>query len=373
MFTDAHESRCGGGTRAARAGRVASWAVLLAIASVSGDALAGSVGQFQDPLDTPAQVTRFATQTQLGAIATAGKRLVTVGVRGLIALSDDAGRTWRQVASPVSSDLVSVRFVSARQGWAAGHDGAILATADGGEHWVKQIDGRTTADLLKAHLGALAAGGDARAARLQKGVTLNYQDGPEVPMLDLWFESEQIGWAIGSFGTIIGTRDGGKTWASWMEKVDNDRMHHFNAIADVGGNVYLASEQGALFRLDRTSDRFIRIVTGYNGSFFGVVGTSAYVIAYGIGGSAYRSRDNGATWQRLSTGVQGSITSGCILDDGRLLFASQDGHLIMSRDQGDTFQTIAVSWPDLFTGIAAAGRNQVVLTGVSGVNRATLQ
>lgn len=373
MFAGAHEPRCGGGTRTARAGRVANWVVLLAIASVSAGAATGSDGKFQDPLDTPAQVTRFATRTQLGAIARAGARLVAVGVRGLIVVSDDDGRTWRQVACPVSSDLVSVRFVSARRGWASGHDGAILATADGGEHWVKQIDGRMTADLLKAQLGALAAGGDVRAARLQKGVTLNYQDGPEVPMLDLWFENEQIGWAIGSFGTIIGTSDGGKTWASWMEKVDNDRMLHFSAIADVGGNVYLASEQGALFRLDRTSGRFVRIATGYNGSFFGVVGTRAYLVAYGIGGSAYRSRDNGASWQRLSTGVQGSITSGCVLDDGRLLFATQDGHLIMSRDQGDTFQTIAVSRPDLFTGIASAGRNRVALTGVSGVNSATFQ
>ena len=373
MFAGVVEAGCGGGTRVARAGRIASWLVLLTIAGLSAGAYAGSDGKFQDPLDTPAQVARSATETQSSAIATAGTRLVAVGVRGLIVLSDDAGRTWRQVASPVSSDLVAVRFVSARRGWAAGHDGVILVTADSGEHWVKQIDGRMTANLLNGHLSALAASGDARAARLLKGVTLNYQDGPEVPMLDLWFEDEQIGWAVGSFGTIIGTRDGGNTWTSWMEKVDNDQMLHFNAIADVGGNVYLASEQGVLFRLDRARDRFVRISTGYNGSFFGIVGTSAYIVAYGIGGSAYRSRDDGASWQRLPTGVQGSITSACVLADGRLLLATQDGHLIVSRDQGDTFRQVAVSQPDLFTGIAPAERNRITLTGVSGVRSVTLQ
>ncbi|MGY2488426.1 YCF48-related protein [Cupriavidus sp. CP313] len=327
---------------------------------------------FQDPLDTPAQVTRFATTTQLGAIARAGARFVAVGVRGLIVLSDDDGLTWRQVKSPASADLVSVRFVSARQGWAAGHDGVILATTDGGEHWIKQTDGRTTAQLLKAQLSALAAGGDARAARLLKGVTLNYQSGPEVPMLDLWFEDERTGWAIGSFGTILGTNDGGKTWVSWIERVDNDNMLHFNAIGNVGGYIYLASEQGTLFRLDRTRGRFVPIATGYNGSFFGLVGTGEYVVAYGIGGSAYRSRDSGVSWQRLSTGVQGSITSACILDDGRLLFVTQDGRLIVSRDQGDTFQSVAVSQPDLFTGLAPAGRNRVTLTGMGGLRSASL-
>ncbi|MEX3941867.1 YCF48-related protein [Paraburkholderia sp. BR10937] len=273
----------------------------------------------------------------------------------------------------MSSDLVAVRFVSAREGWASGHDGVILVTADGGEHWARQIDGRITAELLRAHLGALAAAGEAHAATLLKGVKLNYQDGPEVPMLDLWFEDAQTGWAVGSFGTIIGTRDGGKTWTSWVEKVDDSRMLHFNAIADVGGNVWLASEQGLLFRLDREQGRFEPVSTGYNGSFFGVVGTRAYVVAYGIGGSAFRSRDGGASWQRLSTGVQGSITSACVLDDGRLLLATQDGHLIASRDQGDTFRQVAVSQPDLYTGIAPAGRNRVALTGVGGVRIVTLQ
>jgi photosystem II stability/assembly factor-like uncharacterized protein len=362
--------------RARRIGARASVCLLIslgAVVNVSIGAPGSSSGDFRDPLDTPAQATRFASATQTSAIARAGSRLVAVGAQGLIVLSDDDGQTWRQVASPVSSDLVAVRFVSAGRGWASGHDGVILATTDGGEHWARQIDGRMAADLLKAHLGKLAARGDAAAARLLKGVTLNYQNGPEVPMLDLWFENEQVGWAVGSFGTILGTRDGGQTWESWIEKVDSDKMLHYNAVGEVGGNVYLASEQGTVFRLDRKRDRFVAIATGYNGSFFGVVGTQAYIIAYGIGGSAYRSRDNGTSWQRLSTGVHGSITGACVLDDGRLLLVSQDGHLIMSRDEGDTFQRVAISRPDLFTGVAPAGPNRVVLTGLGGVRRVNLQ
>jgi photosystem II stability/assembly factor-like uncharacterized protein len=331
------------------------------------------MGSFRDPLDTPAQATRFATATQANAVTKVGARLVAVGVRGLIVLSDDDGRTWRQVASPVSSDLVAVRFAAPERGWVSGHDGVILATTDGGEHWTRQIDGRMAAEILQAHLGELAAHGDATAARLLKEVTLNYQNGPEVPMLDLWFENDRTGWAVGSFGTILGTIDGGHTWVSWIEKVDNGKMLHYYAVSEVGGNVYLASEQGTLFRLDRKRDRFVAISTGYNGSFFGVVGTQAYIIAYGIGGSAYRSRDNGASWQRLSTGVHGSLTGACVLDDGRLLFVSQDGHVIMSQDQGDTFRSVAISQPDLFTGIAPAGRNRIVLTGLGGVQRANLQ
>src|SRR5436309_10872053 len=32
--------------------------------------------------------------------------------------------------------------------------------------------------------------------------------------LDLWFDNEQVGWAAGPFGTLLGTKDGGKTWRS---------------------------------------------------------------------------------------------------------------------------------------------------------------
>ncbi|MBP0593285.1 glycosyl hydrolase [Paraburkholderia sp. LEh10] len=330
-------------------------------------------GTFVDPLDAPAQTTGFAATTQLGAIARAGSRLVAVGVRGLIVLSDDGGATWRQVPSPVGSDLVAVRFVSASLGWASGHDGVILATTDGGEHWVKQFDGRAAADLLKAHFTSRAASGDAAATRLLKETMLNYQNGPAIPILDLWFENAQTGWAVGPFGTILGTRDGGKSWASWIEKVDNDKMLHYTAASDAGGDVYLASEHGTLFKLDRLRDRFVAISTGYNGSFLGVVGSHGYVIAYGLGGSAYRSRDGGATWQRLSTGVHTSLTGACVLDDGRLLFATQDGHLIMSRDEGDTFRAVAVQRPDLITDVASVGRNRVVLTGLGGVQIVNLQ
>jgi photosystem II stability/assembly factor-like uncharacterized protein len=346
---------------------------LCLIASASFGAPPQSGVKFLDPLDAPAQATRFATTTYLGAIGPAGSRLVAVGLRGLIVLSDDNGETWHQVKSPVSSDLVAVRFVTAKRGWASGHGGVVLTTSDGGEHWAKQLDGRMAADLLKSHFGQLAANGNPNAERLLKEIALNYQDGPAVPMLGILFENEQIGWAVGSFGTIVGTTDGGKTWTSWIEKVDNDKMLHYNAISEVGGDLYLASEQGTLFRLDRFRQRFTAIATGYNGSFLGVVGSRGYVIAYGIGGSAYRSRDDGASWQRLSTGVHGSLTAACVLDDGRLIFVSQDGHLIVSRDQGDSFHALQPARLGLITDVAAAGHDRVALTGLGGTQTVNLE
>ena len=66
-------------------------------------------------------------------------RVIAVGDRGYIVLSDDNGRTWRRAKSPAAPLLTAVEFLDANNGWAVGHDSVILATADGGETWVQQF------------------------------------------------------------------------------------------------------------------------------------------------------------------------------------------------------------------------------------------
>jgi len=322
---------------------------------------------FNDPLDTPAPVTRIARLTHAAAVARAGDRVVAVGVRGLIIVSDNAGQAWRQVPVPVSSDLVSVRFADAWLGWAGGHDGVVLTTRDGGDTWHKLLDGRRSGAMLVDHFGKLAAAGDARAQRLLPDVKRNYENGPEMPVLDLWFEDAERGWAIGPFGTLLGTADGGKSWQSWVEKADNPKMLHYHAVRNIGGELYVPSEQGTVFKLDRAQQRFTALQTGYAGSFFGVVGTHEFVLAYGLRGTVYRSRDRGKSWQRLATGLPGTLTGATMLADGRVLIVSQDGRAIVSADQGESFQSLKPERPALFTDVVQVNAGTAVLSSLAGV------
>ena len=52
----------------------------------------------------------------LTGLARAGKRVVAVGQRGHVLLSDDAGKTWQQADVPVSADLVAVSLRERRVG-----------------------------------------------------------------------------------------------------------------------------------------------------------------------------------------------------------------------------------------------------------------
>ena len=325
-----------------------------------------------DPLDAPAVPTRLATSTQLSGIGLAGKRMVAVGIRGLVITSDDDGATWVQRPAPVSSDLLAVHFPTPAHGWVVGHDGVVLHSADGGASWTKQLDGRQTAAMLKAHFGKLAAGGDATAGRLLEETKLSYESGPEQALLDVWFEDARRGFVVGSFGTLLGTTDGGKTWQSWVEKVDSEEALHLNAIRAVGGQLYVASERGIVFRLDRARERFIATNTGYTGSFFTLAAAGDAVLAGGLRGTLYRSGDAGASWQKVESGQAASVTGAAVTSGRRVVLVGQNGSLLLSENGGASFAVRRVPRPAVLSGVVErAGR--VVVVGFNGVQQVPLK
>ncbi|MHC8320473.1 YCF48-related protein [Pseudomonas sp. GB2N2] len=321
---------------------------------------------YQDPLDAPVELNRLATTSQLTSVTTAGQRLVAVGARGMVLLSDDQGKDWQQAKVPVSSDLVAVQFVTDQQGWAVGHDGVVLHSADAGSSWEKQLDGNSLEKLLVDHFQTLANQGDDKAAQYLDLIKLNFANGPEQPMLGVWFRDPLNGFAVGAFGTIVATHDGGKTWESWMEKVDNPEMFHYNSITGVNGRPYIASEQGSVFKLAEGQQHFIKLTTGYTGSFFGVLGNEHYLLAYGLRGNAYKSSDQGKTWERLVTSNSAGLVDGAVDDKGRILLASEAGAVIVSGDQGKSFSVLPDVHPALFAGLTLI-KGQVAIVGLSGV------
>lgn len=127
----------------------------------------------------PAHAWTAPTHMMLMDAARAGRRVVTVGEHGLVLLSDDDGRTWRQARSvPVAATLSAVTFVDAGHGWAVGQWGVILATSDGGETWHKQ--------------------------RLDLST--------DQPLFSVAFTSPNDGIAVGLWSLMLATHDGGKTW-----------------------------------------------------------------------------------------------------------------------------------------------------------------
>jgi photosystem II stability/assembly factor-like uncharacterized protein len=330
---------------------------LLATATAPAFAQAGSA------LAEPAMISPKALGAATLAVARAGTRMVAVGERGTVLLSDDHGASWRQAVVPVRVTLTAVRFVDDQLGWAAGHQGVILHTRDGGASWVKQLDGlRAGALIVDA-----ARGADERTRRdAQRFV----DDGPDKPFFDIEFADAQRGWAVGAYNLAFATRDGGASWHPLA--LPNPSARHLYGVRASGPQlVVIAGEQGLLLKSGDGGASFAALASPYKGSFFGLLAArSGTLIAHGLRGHAFRSGDGGQRWDPIDTGVPVSISAGTELPDGRLALVSQTGELLTSRDDGRSFARAgAASQPLPASGLAATADGRWVLATLRGTHR----
>jgi photosystem II stability/assembly factor-like uncharacterized protein len=303
---------------------------------------AAAAPEFLPPSEMAATPSALAQRAPMQALARAGQRLVAAGQRGQILVSDD-GRQWRQAAVPVGVDLTALSFPTARSGWAVGHEGVILHSADGGATWRRQLDG--------AALQALAG----------------LPQGAPPALLDVWFEDEQKGYVVGAFNLLLRTVDGGRSWQSWGDRTDNPHGFHLYGIRPAGGGLFIVGEQGLVLKLDASGRRFKALSFPYHGTLFGITGTPALALAFGLRGNAWRSTDGGTSWSRCETGVQAGLAAGTVRADGAVMLASQAGHLLLSGDGGASFQTQKTVVTSPAYAIADAGGGRTALAGIGGV------
>ena len=239
----------------------------------------------------------------------AGTRIVTVGDRGMILLSDDDGKTYRQAKQvPTRATLTGVSFVDAKQGWATGHWGVILHTADGGETWSQQRDDTSV----------------------------------DQPLHSIWFKDKNHGIAAGLFSLLLVTDDGGKSWkTSALPAAPGGKrsdLNLFRVFPDRLGNVLIVGEQGSVYRSADTGKTWELLATGNKGTLWaGIVLIDNSVLVGGISGKILRSTDNGKSWRQVVSGTKSSITDFVQLANGQVLGVGLDGYTVTSENHGETF------------------------------------
>ncbi|WP_416394926.1 WD40/YVTN/BNR-like repeat-containing protein [Allohahella sp. A8] len=364
-------------------------------------ALAGvmpTVASAAEPFAKSAIQSDLVTSTLLIDVVSAGKRLVAVGQRGHIIYSDDGGKTWEQAEVPVNVLLTAVHFPDADHGWAVGHSGVILHSSDAGKTWTKQFDGddanklviteaEATIEELEAAIAALQAGNG--AAKGGKGsladlemqleeAQYSLEDaqedaklGPTKPLLDVWFQDSQRGFAVGSYGFFFRTVDGGKTWQNYSGNIDNLDRFHLNAINQVtGGTIYIAGEGGIVFRSVDAGESWQTMESPYEGSFFGVTGTGNVneVLLLGLRGNMFLSTDNGATWDEINSQTDATLTGGMAQSSGRMVVVGNSGVMLFSSDHGRTFRARIRDDRLSLTSAWIVNEDKVLITGESGVS-----
>lgn len=251
-----------------------------------------------EPLQAvPAVQASNATQATMLDAVWAGERLVAVGDHGVVLLSDDQGKHFRQAREvPVSTQLTGVSFVDAERGWAVGHWGAILATIDGGESW--QIQRLSSSE--------------------------------DRPLFAVHFFNAREGVAVGLWSLLLTTEDGGQTWTEQSlpappgaKKADLNLMGLF---ANNHGTLYATAEHGQLLHTE----------------------------------------DHGKNWSYLDTGYEGTLWSGAVLPDGSLLLGGQRGALLHGSAIAQDFKRVPTQSKGSVTSIAVAG-SRVLAVGLDGL------
>lgn len=302
------------------------------------------------------QIMPLAEQSLLLDGQVIGDKIVVVGERGHILLSEDHGRSWHQQQVPTRATLTSVFFIDPDTGWAAGHDSIILRTDDGGHHWQEV-----------------------------------YSDaGDERPILDLWFGDSAHGYAVGAYGLFLETGDGGKNWQpvdffpatvlddeAPAEEAQEESWgidFHLNQItATASGRLFIAAEAGNLYRSDDGGRSWLSLPSPYEGSFYGVLPLAqGEVIAFGLRGHLFHSNDAGNHWAELDAGSQATLNDGIHLQGGQIVLAGQAGTLLFSSGNDLSFALRAQPDRAAIAKILQTGEGDLILIGEHGVKRLDL-
>lgn len=209
------------------------------------------------------QPRRISTGTKLRALALLdSRRAFAAGDDGVVMTTTDGGETWTQVPVPIQQNFRSICFVG-ELGWIAGWNGVILHSSDGGKTWVRQETG------------------------VLQGLDC------------IFFTDAKNGWAVGWAGTILSTGDGGKTW---QKPEAPSGLWSLNS-------VYFRDQKNGW--------------------------------AVGFNGQIVRSRDGGLTWERQPSPVLSWLKS-IVIDDSGVGWIAADTQLLVSRDGGETWNVLPV-------------------------------
>jgi photosystem II stability/assembly factor-like uncharacterized protein len=315
----------------------------------------------QDAAVRHAEPARLAAQSLLIAIAAAGERLVAVGDRGIIVLSDDRGASWVQASEvPTQALLTGVCFLDAQRGIAVGHDEVILTSADAGRTWKRT----------------------------------HYDPQAQRPLLDVWCGRGGHAIAVGAYSAYLKSEDGGASWnavrftpaprtlpAPAREGSRSGTASHSSTAPDAGGGadyhlnrivsgdgdrLYMAGEAGHLYASDDGGGSWRTLNSPYEGSFFGMLPLAGdTVLAFGLRGNLFRSTDGGSSWQKIDTGTVAMLTGGTRFDANGVAVVGLSGVVLVSRDGGHTFTLqqladragLSAAWNSADARLAAVGEN----------------
>ena len=165
-----------------------------------------------------------------------------VGELGRIIRTSDGGKTWVRQDAGTKRPFMAMSCLDAKTAWIAGKEGIVYATKDGGDTWTLLTTGSNrhifTMDFANAERGHAAGDYGTMIHTEDGGKTWTAMRVPETVVLpdsaldtgvepgDVNLYSLSYGdadhvWAVGEFGIVVVSSDGGRTWQQQHTPVES--------------------------------------------------------------------------------------------------------------------------------------------------------
>jgi photosystem II stability/assembly factor-like uncharacterized protein len=335
---------------------------LLAVAGAPPQGNAGRQGDSGDP-PPPPPAPPLPTRQQAGGAAAAGGRGAAATSPGQAA-GTGTNRRSRTAEELARSDLRSVWFADEKTGWVAGDFGALFVTHDGGGTWALlpgtgiPPEEQLSELIFEGSRGWLTAGVWLRdfpggPGRWERGGGFSWSRYQTEDGGNSWIRPDKVDQHVSLVGTAVQIEQGARVSFQYLDHPASVSNHPQDRAA-VDYPIVLRHE--GLRSLARGRFAPGQEIPTLKAIFALDESSPSVVWAVGARGVAFRSVDNGLTWNAQDFHTQQRLTAIHFLDDGHGWMTGAAGTLVATENGGATWFRQS---RNTVLGTAAAGNQEL--------------
>ena len=234
------------------------------------------------------------------AVAHSGDRAVVVGSTGSALVSDDSGANWERFDLPGAPSLIDVSPCPSGDFYALDTQHQIWRLPAGSSEWtVSTLD--TAESTLSIHcapdntLWVTASFSMLFSSRDNAGSWQEFTLDEDLQFTKVQFLDDQNGFAVGEFGTVLITTDGGTNWErggdipnEFYPMASHFRDQQVGWVGGLGGAIWATTDGGQTWERQQSSSK---------SPVYGIKASDTQVFA--VGGSGALLELTNGEWQTL--------------------------------------------------------------------------